>query len=134
MANRPAMAMVDDLTRTSSLRYDSETFERTRTRVQYILITAPEKDLKFNRSKVDPVWKLVGQVHWPRNHGVNARQPEMPTQRRRLIDDSEGKQIHSGPFFIYQLLTTQIFKILELGGELQKQSVANEGATESELS
>ena len=105
--------MVNDLTRTSSLRYDSETFECNRTRVQHILVTASGKDLKFNRSKVDPVLRLMGQVHWPRHHGVNARRPdpEMSTQGRRLIDDSEGKQIHSGLFFIYQPFEAQIFKI-----------------------
>ena len=113
LANRPAMAMVNDLTRTSSLRYDSETFECNRTRVQCLLVTASGKDLKFNRSKVDPVLRLVGQVHLPRHHGVNARRPdpEMSTQGRRLIDDSEGKQIHSGPFSIYQPFEAQIFKI-----------------------
>ena len=63
------------------MRDDGEVFEGMRTCPQYVLGLIPREVLDLNRSKVDYVRELMGEVYRPLNcnQTVDAYQSEAPT-------------------------------------------------------
>jgi hypothetical protein len=77
LADRPAMVdeRGESLVHTILVRYDGKFFKGMCTCLQYMRNTIPGKALGFDRSKIDPVWKLVGEVG-PLKRGVITNKPE----------------------------------------------------------
>jgi hypothetical protein len=96
--------------------YNGEVFEGMRAPIQYMLSVDTGKEFEFDRSKVNPVWKFMGKIHRPLGPSENTRQPEVPTQRRRFIDDGGSIQIRLDPLVgcVSWTLKAQIFKVRKL--------------------
>lgn len=67
-----------DSVRTLSAGHDDKVFKGTPTRGQDSLTMIPKDAPEFYRSKVDPVWKVVGEFREPVLR-TNANQTEVPT-------------------------------------------------------
>jgi hypothetical protein len=114
-------------TRTSRTfpRFKDEIFDNTRTRVQYTLgVTTKNLRFEFDRSEVDLIPNVIGEVHRPPKGVFEAGQPEAPTQRWKLID-SGGGPTWRGQFAL-EPLDGQVIKVWELQSELEDGSVMAE--------
>ena len=65
--------------RTNSAGYDGEVFKGMPTPAQYMLSMIARDVLEFDRSKVDPVRKLVSKLRGPLDGDINPNQTEVAT-------------------------------------------------------
>jgi len=73
------MRGIRDSVRTISAGYDCEALKGITTRDKYTLSLMAKNVLEFDRSKSDPVWKLVSEFRGPVDRTVDADQTEVPT-------------------------------------------------------
>jgi hypothetical protein len=76
-------------------------------------IISEKTHLKFDRSKVNPVLKVTGEIRRPLNRSVKS-QSEVPTEEWKMINVGGDKWILLDLLSVFQPFKAQIFQVWEL--------------------